>query len=70
MPTSPHYIRQYSAWPLLTLDAAALAPALDQAWLEQGRLLGLLGAIGLEQANVALVCVFGLAHQMLKTRAT
>jgi Fic family protein len=26
-------------------------PALDQARLEQGRLLGLLGAIGLEQAN-------------------
>ena len=33
-------------------DAAALAPALEQARLEQGRLLGLLGAIGLEQANV------------------
>ncbi len=28
-----------------------LAPALDQARLEQGRLLGLLGAIGLEQAK-------------------
>jgi Fic family protein len=28
-----------------------LAPALEQARLEQGRLLGLLGAIGLEQAN-------------------
>ncbi|MBK9345849.1 MAG: hypothetical protein IPN06_05150 [Burkholderiales bacterium] len=35
----------------LTFDAAALAAALDQARLEQGRLLGLLGAIGLEQAN-------------------
>lgn len=56
MPTSPHYIRQHSAWPLLMLDAAALAPALDQARLEQ--------------ANAALVCVFGLAHQMLKIRAT
>lgn len=50
-PTSPSYIWQHPAWPLLTFDAAALAPALDQARLEQGRLLGLLGAIGLEQAN-------------------
>ncbi|MBK9441871.1 MAG: DUF4172 domain-containing protein [Comamonadaceae bacterium] len=50
-PASPRYIWQHSAWPQLTFDAAALAPALDQARLEQGRLLGLLGAIGLEQAN-------------------
>lgn len=50
-PQSPRYIWQHSAWPQLTFDAAALAPALDQARLEQGRLLGLLGAIGLEQAN-------------------
>ncbi len=50
-PPCPRYIWQHSAWPLLTFDAAALAPALDQARLEQGRLLGLLGAIGLEQAN-------------------
>ena len=48
---SPRYIWQHRAWPQLTFDAAALAPALDQARLEQGRLLGLLGAIGLEQAN-------------------
>lgn len=47
----PRYIWQHPAWPQLTLDAAALAPALDQARLEQGRLLGLLGAIGLDQAN-------------------
>ena len=54
MPTvnpHPHYIWQHPAWPQFTFDAAALAPALDQARLEQGRLLGLLGAIGLEQAN-------------------
>ena len=50
-PQSPRYIWQHRAWPHLTLDAAALAPALDQARLEQGRLLGLLAAIGLEQAN-------------------
>lgn len=50
-PQSPRYIWQHSAWPQLTFDAAALAAALDQARLEQGRLLGLLGAIGLEQAN-------------------
>ena len=48
---SPRYIWQHSAWPQLTFNAATLAVALDQARLEQGRLLGLLGAIGLEQAN-------------------
>lgn len=47
----PSYIWQHRAWPQLTFDATALAPALDRARLEQGRLLGLLGAIGLEQAN-------------------
>lgn len=50
-PTAPSYIWQHPAWPQLTFDAAVLAPALDQARLEQGRLLGLLSAIGLEQAN-------------------
>lgn len=50
-PASPRFIWQHSAWPQLTFDAAALAAALDQARLEQGRLLGLLGAVGLEQAN-------------------
>ena len=49
--TPPSYIWQHRAWPLLTFDATALAPALDLARLEQGRLLGLLGAIGLQQAN-------------------
>ncbi len=49
--TPPRYIWQHRAWPQLTFDATALAPALDLARLEQGRLLGLLGAIGLEQAN-------------------
>ena len=47
----PRYIWQHPAWPQFTFDAAAVAPALDQARLEQGRLLGLLSAIGLEQAN-------------------
>lgn len=54
MPTAkprPRYIWQHPAWPQFTWDAAVLAPSLDQARLEQGRLLGLLGAIGLEQAN-------------------
>lgn len=50
-PASPRYIWQHPAWPQLTLDAVALAPALDLARLEQGRLLGLLDAIGLEQAH-------------------
>jgi Fic family protein len=49
--TQPHYIWQHGAWPQLTFEATVLAPALDRARLEQGRLLGLLGAIGLEQAN-------------------
>ncbi len=49
--TPPRYIWQHRAWPQLAFDATALAPALDLARLEQGRLLGLLGAIGLEQAN-------------------
>jgi Fic family protein len=49
--TPLRYIWQHSAWPQLAFDATALAPALDQARLEQGRLLGLLCAIGLEQAN-------------------
>jgi hypothetical protein len=47
----PRYIWQHPAWPRLVFDAAALAPALDQARLAQGRLLGALAAIGLEQAN-------------------
>ena len=51
LPSHARYIWQHRAWQQLTFDAAALAPALDQARLEQGRLLGLLGAIGLEQAN-------------------
>ncbi len=50
-PTSPRYIWQHSAWPRLTFDSAVLAPSLDQARLEQGQLLGLLGAIGLEQVK-------------------
>jgi len=50
-PDSRSYIWQHPAWPQLTFDATVLALALDQARLEQGRLLGLLSAIGLEQAN-------------------
>lgn len=50
-PDSPSYIWQHPAWPQLTFDATVLALALDQARLEQGRLLGLLSAIGLDQAN-------------------
>ena len=50
-PDSPSYIWQHPAWPQLTFDATVLALALDQARLEQGRLFGLLSAIGLDQAN-------------------
>lgn len=47
-PPAPRYIWQHAAWPRLAFDALALAPALDQARLEQGKLLGLLDAIGLD----------------------
>ena len=50
-PAHARYIWQHHAWPQLTFDVTALAPALDQARLEQGRLLGLLSALGLDQAN-------------------
>jgi len=43
------YIWQQLGWPALTVDSAELAPALDLARLEQGRLLGQLEAIGLAQ---------------------
>lgn len=46
---APSYIWQHTAWPKLTFDALALA--LDQAQLEQGKLLGLLDAIGLDKAQ-------------------
>ena len=53
VPSNPaHPSQLHLAAPrMLTLDATALAPALEKARLEQGRLFGLLGAIGLEQAN-------------------
>ena len=50
-PFQPRYIWQHPAWPALVFDAEALATDLDQARLEQGKLLGLLDAIGLGQAQ-------------------
>lgn len=50
LPTRPGTIWQHTAWPALAFDAATLAPDLDQARLAQGKLLGLLDAIGLGQA--------------------
>ncbi len=47
---APFYIWQQPGWPALTVQDALLGEALDQARLEQGRLLGLLEAIGLPQA--------------------
>ena len=45
----PHsYIWQHPTWPGLTFDAAALVQDLSNARLEQGKLLGLLDAIGLD----------------------
>ena len=45
------YIWQQSGWPQLTVNHNKLAGALHQARLEQGRLLGQLEAIGLEQMH-------------------
>lgn len=47
----PRYIWQHPAWPALVFDAVAMAPELDLARMEQGKLLGLLEAIGLGQAQ-------------------
>ena len=41
------YIWQHPAWPALTFDVAALTQDLSNARLEQGKLLGLLHAIGI-----------------------
>lgn len=49
--TQPGAIWQHAAWPALAFDAAGLAPDLDLARLAQGKLLGLLDAIGLSQAQ-------------------
>lgn len=56
MPTEPSQTRpgviwQHAAWPKLVFDAPALAPDLDAARLAQGKLLGLLDAIGLGQVQ-------------------
>ena len=47
----PCYIWQLPAWPTLGFDAAAIAQDLDAARLAQGKVLGLLDAIGLGQAQ-------------------
>ena len=47
----PRYLWQQPDWPALRVDGAALAPALELARMEQGRLLGLLDAIGLWPAQ-------------------
>lgn len=49
--TQPSFIWQHTVWPTLVCDAAAIAQDLDQARLAQGKLLGLLDAIGLGQAQ-------------------
>ncbi|WP_305806799.1 DUF4172 domain-containing protein, partial [Stenotrophomonas sp. YIM B06876] len=50
-PRKPSYLWQHPGWPVLQVDASALAPALEVARLAQGRLLGLLDAIGLVPAQ-------------------
>lgn len=50
-PVQQTYIWQYPGWPKLVFDAVALANDLDLARLQQGRLLGLLDAIGLSDSR-------------------
>ena len=45
------YLWQQPGWPDLRVDAMALAPTLESARIEQGRLLGVLDAIGLLPAQ-------------------
>ena len=45
------YLWQQPGWPDLRVNATALAPALESARMEQGRLLGVLDAIGLLPAQ-------------------
>lgn len=45
-PKPPSYLWQHPVWPALTFDAVALTQDLSQARFEQGKLLGLLEAIG------------------------
>ena len=47
----PSYLWQHNAWPALTFDATTLMQHLSNARLEQGKLLGLLQAIGLESGQ-------------------
>ena len=51
MPAQLPYLWQQPDWPHFTVDAQALAGALAAAHLQQGRLLGLMDAIGLAQAQ-------------------
>ena len=44
----PRYLWHHPAWPAFTFDAAALSQDLSNARLEQGKLLGLLEAVGLQ----------------------
>lgn len=50
-PHQPAFLWQHLDWPALRVDMAVLEPALESARLEQGRLLGLLDAIGLLPAQ-------------------
>lgn len=47
-----HYLWQQAGWPMLVFDGEALAHDLNLARLQQGRLLGLLDAIGLPDAQL------------------
>jgi Fic family protein len=52
------YIWQHPLWPALHFDAATLAPALDAARLEQGKLLGLIDAVGMGQGQALALALW------------
>lgn len=52
-PAQKTYIWQHPGWPKLVFEAGALANDLNLAHLQQGRLLGLLDAIGLSDSQEA-----------------
>jgi len=56
--TTIRTIWQHPHWPALHFDATTLAPALDAARLEQGKLLGMMAAIGLGQGQALALALW------------
>ncbi len=66
-PQAKRYIWQTPAWPALRYDLPALAPALAEVSLAQGRLLGRLGDVGLALRDRASLSA--LTDDVVKTSA-